>query len=61
LSGEDEVGSGKAGGAVTELPRTVVNVRVEDVLNDKRVLWAAAVGDEDEGQAPERGAAEGGD
>ena len=47
-------GSGKMGGAVTELPSVVVSVSVvEDVLNDEGVWWAVAVGVEDEEQAPE--------
>ena len=56
VSGEGGVGSGKAGGAVAELPSVVVSVGVEDVLNDEEVGWAVAVGDEEEGQAPRRGA-----
>jgi len=56
VSGDGGVGSGKAGGAVAGLPSVVVvSVSVEDVLNDEGVWWAVAVGDEDEGQAPEGG------
>ena len=54
FSGDGKVGSGKMGGAVTELPSVVGSVSVvEDVLNDDGVWWAVAVDDEDEGQAPE--------
>lgn len=55
LCGDDGMGCGKAGGAVTGLPSLVASVSVGDVLNDKRVWWTVAVGDEDEGQAPEGG------
>ena len=56
LWGGGGVDCGKAGGAVTGLPSSVVvSVSVVDVLNDEEVQWAVAVGDEDEGQAPRRG------
>ena len=61
FSGDGKVGSGKMGGAVTELPSVVVSVSVvEDVLNDDGVWWAVAVDDEDEVQAPEVEEARGG-
>ena len=54
--GDGKLGSGKAGGAVTERPSVVGSVSVvEDVLNDDGVWWAVAVDDEEEGQAPEVG------